>query len=225
MTKSIAALLILIASCAHAGTPASGAAPKSAKKGTSEQVRVMTKFQGVFAKTKSFKAAFTQSVFSKIMETTDSSTGTIYVSRPDKFRWESKTEGFTQIINGKKLWHVQPEAKRGKTLVTIYNDFTQKADPQFLQFITGKLKIKDHYTWKLLKNEKDSLTVKLTPKKKGSEPYIAEIDKKRYFLASLSYETADTKTKVSFNELQLDVPLEDKLFEYKVNSDDIVQKQ
>lgn len=222
--KYLLATLMILVSCAHSSAKAPATKSPPPKK-PAEHVRVMNKFQDVFESTKSFKAAFEQSVTSKIMETTDTSKGFIYVLRPDKFRWDSETEGFTQIINGKKLWHVQPKARRGKTLVTIYEDFTQKADPQFLEFITGKLKLRDHYNWTVLKNNKASLEVKLSPKKKGREAYIAEIDKKRYFLASLSYETVDTKTKVSFSELKLNEPFQDKLFEYKVNSDDIVQKQ
>jgi len=186
---------------------------------------IMIKFQKKFEATKSFEAQFVQTVFSKAFGTSDISKGTVYVLKPNRFRWESTSEGSIQIINGKKMTYIQPKARNNRTVVTIYEDFTKQADPKFLEFLTGKIKLKAHYRWSLVKNKKASVVVKLTPQKKGAETYIAEIDKTRYFLTALGTDSADAKTDVVFSQVRLNSDPEPKLFEYQIKSDDIVHKQ
>lgn len=193
----------------------------SLEKGSKE---VLEKFQKNFEKTTSFQAQFEQSVYSTAFQTTDSSEGEISVIKPDKFRWESRTEGFLQIISGKKMWYVELKARNGKNVVTFYKDFTKKADPKFLEFLTGKLKIDAHFTWTLLEDQKDRSSFRLTPKKKGEETYVAEIEKSGYSLSALSYETAETKTRVVFKNFKQNPELKASLFEYSITKADIVQK-
>lgn len=185
---------------------------------------VLQEVQSVWDKTKTFKAPFQQSVESKLMGTTEQSEGLILVVKPDRFRWESKTDGTIQIINKKILTLVQPKAQRGRTVVDIYPDFAKKADARVLDFLAGNVQIKKLYKPKLLDQKGNFIRLELVPLGKKEETYIAEIDKKSYLLHALSYETEETKTRLEFQNPRANETIDEKLFEYTPGKEDIVNR-
>lgn len=185
---------------------------------------VLEKIQSVWDKTKSFKAPFKQNVESKLMGSQEVTEGLITVVKPDRFRWESKTDGTIQIIKKKQLTFVQPKAQRGRTVVDIYADFAKKADARVLDFLAGNVQIKKLYKPKLLDEKANFIRLELTPLGKSEETYIAEIDKKSYLLHALTYETEETKTRLEFRDPTTNEKVDDALFEYKPSKEDIVNR-
>ncbi|MCB0404198.1 MAG: outer membrane lipoprotein carrier protein LolA [Bdellovibrionales bacterium] len=185
---------------------------------------VLQEVQSVWDKTKTFTAPFKQSVESKLMGNTERTEGIILVVKPDRFRWESKTDGTIQIINKKLLTLVQPKAQRGRTVVDIYPNFAKKADARVLDFLAGNVQIKKLYKPKLLDQKGNFVRLELTPLGKKEETYIAEIDKKSYLLHALTYETEETKTRLEFHNPKVNQTIDEKLFEYTPGKEDIVNR-
>lgn len=185
--------------------------------------KLVGKLQKVWDETTSYEAKFKQHIFSKQIGTHDENEGVISVQKPNKIRWDSKTEGSVQIISGKKLTFIQTNRRRGTTTVDVYNDISKKVDVAPLRFLGGSIKFRDTYTISLLKENEKMLSMRLAPKGKSTETYIAEFDRQSYLLLSLTTETAETRARIDFLETKINALLDKQLFEYKPKPTDVVQ--
>lgn len=187
---------------------------------------LLTSFQKTWDETKTYQASFKQTVESKQMGTKDESTGILYVEKPSKLRWESGTDGSVQILNGNQLTSIQINKRRSTKTVNILKDVSKTVDSKALSFLAGKAKFADLYNSKLLKENDKVASLKLTPQKGApGESYVAEIDKKGYFLVSLTTEAPDSKVVMEFSEIKPNLKLDGKLFEYKADPKDIIRNQ
>ncbi len=191
---------------------------------TPDMPKLLKETQAAWKAAKTFKSPFSQSVKSKFMGTSDVSEGTITVVKPDRFRWESKTDGSIQILKGKELTLVQPKAQRGKTVVDIYPDFSKQADPKFLDLLAGTVDLAQQYTPKFISQNDTQVVVDLKAKKADQPSYIAEISKKGYLLLALSYEDESTLTRMEFKDPQTNASIDEGLFSYQPAADDIVNR-
>ena len=173
--------------------------------------------------TKSYEALFSQVVFSKRLGTKDESKGNLSVVKPGKIRWESKTDGTLQIINGKKLIHIHTQRRRNTKIVEIYEDISRQIDTKSLSFLAGTTQFRKSYRVDIIKDSAKTLELKLVPKDQpGGETYIAEFDKSDYVLKSLTTETADSRVRVSFSDIKTNLELGNQLFDYKPDPKDVV---
>lgn len=186
---------------------------------------LLEKVQAAWKEVKTFRSPFKQTVKSKGLGTTEESTGTLTLQKPDKFRWESATDGTLQIINGKQMTQVQPKAQRNRNVVDVYRDVSKRFDPRLLQLLAGNIDLREHYRPKLGKGTKRAHSIVLVPKRKGEETYIAEIDRESYLLTALSFETEDTRTRLELTNPVINGELDAKTFEYAIGSSDIVHYQ
>ena len=75
-----------------------------------EQEAMIADIQASFDKTKTMTATFTQETFNKGFGRKTTSKGKMYLEKPAKMRWEyEEPEGLLMVIDGKKLWHYDPE--------------------------------------------------------------------------------------------------------------------
>lgn len=174
---------------------------------------------------KTYQSPFHQTVRSKALKTEEKAAGTLTLMKPDRFRWESTTDGTLQIISGNRLTQVQPKAQRDKNVVDIYKDVSKRFDPRLLQLLAGTIDLREHYKPRLGKQSKKTQEIVLAPKRKGEETYIAEIDRESYLLVALAFETEDTRTRLELTKPVINTDLDAKLFEYAVSSNDIVHYQ
>lgn len=181
--------------------------------------------QKFWDKTKTFQANFTQVVFAKRLGTRDTAAGKLFISKPNKLRWESKEDGSFQIMNGNTLTYVHYNKRRQNWIVDILENTNKSVDTKALQFLAGKANFKKSYTAKLEKDAPKSLEIRLIPIEGGSESYIAEVEKKSYVIQSLTTETVDTRARIEFTNIQTNKPLEDSLFKYVTKPSDVVHKE
>lgn len=205
-----------------AAKPAKGEKNDKAEKGTPVPGVLLEKLQKAWDAAETYQASFKQVVFAKRLGTRDETQGTLSVVKPNKLRWESTTDGTVQIMNGKQLFVVQPNKRRGTTVVDIYHDISKAMDPKPLSFLSGKAKFRDIYRVELLSETPKVAEMKFIPKHDSSESLVAEIDKSSYLLRSLTSETVDSRVRTEFSGTKTNVKLEDKLFEYKPKETDIV---
>lgn len=187
------------------------------------------KIQKTWEESPSYQADFKQVIRSKRMENREESAGVLSVVKPGRLRWESTKDQNVQILNGKKLVNIHANKRRGIRVVDIYEDISSQMDVKMLEFLAGKAKFKEWYRVELHKETPNIIGLKLSPrnqKKPAPEDvYVAEFDKKSYILRALSNESADSKVRIDFSNIQTNAKLSEDLFEYKAEPKDVVHKQ
>lgn len=172
-----------------------------------------------------YQAQFKQVILSKQIGSKDENTGILSVAKPDRLRWESASEGSTQILNGKKLVNIQENKRRKTRTVDVYTDVRKRVGGTALNFLAGKSKFSEVYTVKVLTETRKLVEMQLTPKKQGDESMIVELNKPSYLLSALTTENAESKVRIEFSNIKTNVKLEDRLFEFKSQPTDVVHEE
>lgn len=177
-----------------------------------------------WGKTHSYSVKFKQTVNSKRLGTTDTTTGTLSVKKPGKLRWEG-SDGVTQIINGKKVIVFKRNQRRKSRVVDLYENGVAQVDMKALSFLSEGGEFVKNYNVLLLESNPKRARLKLDSKVPDSEGYIAEIDKSGYFLAALNIESPEARVRIDFSDRVVNPGLVDSLFEYVPEPNDVVHKQ
>lgn len=204
------------------------AAKKGAKarsQSAAKALEVLNELQKSWDANETFRCRFEQAVTSKQLGgDPDVTEGTLVIAKPDSLRWESETESTTTILNAKELILIRRSLRKTTTSVDFYKKGKSDFIPKSLSFLTGRGKFKDLYKYELLEDSATSAKLKLTPKDRPGEAYIAEILKDGYVLGSLVTETVDTRVVTKFSKLEKNPKLEPGLFEYKAQPNDVVNR-
>lgn len=184
---------------------------------------VVDKMQTTWDAAKTYEAKFKQKVTAKRMGTEDESEGTVVVSKPNRLRWVSVTDGTFQILNGNRLTAVRENKRRQITEVDIYAKAGKSIDSKLLKFLAGKAQFKTLYRFELESETPEIATIKFHGKSGDAETLIAEIDKNSYLLRSLTTDSEDNRVRVEFTEIKTNVKLDPKLFEYQPKKTDVVR--
>lgn len=224
-------LFFLLFAVACASSPSPSPTPTalppepSARNPETYIAEVVAKLQKSWDAAKSYQAEFKQVVLSKRMGTRDETEGVLYVAKPDRLRWETRTDGSTQILSGKKLTNIQENKRRKSRTVDIYKDVRKVTGGTPLNFLSGKSKFKEIYNIKMLSETPEMVELKLVPKREGQETLIAEVDKSSYFLRSLTTENTESRVRTEFSNIKTNVKLDSKLFEFKPGQQDVVHEE
>ncbi|MBA3453685.1 MAG: outer membrane lipoprotein carrier protein LolA [Deltaproteobacteria bacterium] len=97
---------------------------------------VLAKVDATYASAKGVSASFTQTVVNTTFGTTTVSTGTVYVARPDKMRWDYTTKKQSLdksfIFDGTTLWVVEPANRQ-----VLKHTVVSGTMPAAISFLTG----------------------------------------------------------------------------------------
>lgn len=209
-TKNIVCLIVFLLSlCAQAQTPLT---------------EVLDKLQTSWNQAKNYSAQFQQTIYSKKLQTKEVTSGTIFVSKPGKIRWEIPDKKTVQILNGTRLTQIKENRRRKSVVVDIYKDVSKSVDLKTLAFLAGTASFKETYQSVLGAEDAEKIELKFTSTITPDERYLAEIDKKSYFLRALTTETADSKVRIEFSKTELNTEVDPGLFEYKPKPKDIVHE-
>ena len=117
---------------------------------------LLAKVQASYAKAPQVRAHFEQTVINATFGTTRTTSGTLYVSRPDKFRWDySGRAARSYIYDGATLWVVDPP-----NLQVIKNSVAGSKLPGAITFWLGSGDLAKQVTVTLVKPS----TLELVPK-------------------------------------------------------------
>ncbi|HEX9206735.1 MAG TPA: outer membrane lipoprotein chaperone LolA [Steroidobacteraceae bacterium] len=161
---------------------------------------------------KTLSAQFSQVVQDKRGQVTDRATGTLSLSRPNRFRWDYR-EPYAQTIvaDGRKLWLYDPDLAQ----VTVRSlEQGLGATPAMLLSAAGK--VGDAFASGPVEQRKDWTWCRLVPKQQGSdfERVSLAFDAKHELAAMELVDKLGQTTTIEFSQLRRGVRLDDKLFSF-----------
>jgi outer membrane lipoprotein-sorting protein len=202
--------------------PARGSPEKKAVAKAASANPYVGKMQKAWDDAKTFQAAFKQVSFDKRLGSREETSGTLYLAKPGRLRWDATSDESLQILDGKKLYVIHQTRRRNVTVVDIYHNLGKAIDSKSLAFLTGKSKFAEVYDIELVSDKGTTVTMKFVSKTPGGDTLVAEIDKKSYLLRSLTSDAADLRTRTEFTDVKTNVRLDDKLFVYTPKPTDVV---
>lgn len=184
---------------------------------------VVTKLQKFYDDTTDFQASFKQVYTYKAYGRTQKSQGQVFFKKSGKMRWNySKPTAKRFITDGAKFWVYEPEEKQA-----FESTLEESQVPVVLTFLSGKGKLSDEFTAKIVTGDKRSpsasdYAVELTPKK-------ATTDYKSVFMVvsgtdfSLKevfvYDAVDNENRLTFSKMAVNKGIDDTQFTFVPPSD------
>lgn len=151
----VALLFLALASCTAYLAPAVGTA--AAK--TPDAVDSLRRF---FSEVQSYNARFSQVVLDESLNTIQESSGTLWIARPDRFRWDYDAPFKQQIVaDGSRIWVYDKELKQ----VTV-RPLTGGLGDTPAMLLAGRGKLDENFTIKSLGVQGKLEWVQLTPRRK-----------------------------------------------------------
>lgn len=163
-------------------------------------------------------AKFIQYSLNKASAMREQSSGTVYISKPGKMRWEYvEPEKRLIVSDGEKVWAYLPE--QGQVYVSRFNDAYLSRTP--FAFFVGKGNLKDEFTitYSVI-DDKDRGTIHvldLKPHKPrmNLSRLVLNIDKKSLFIIKSDlYDLMGNLISIEFREISVDPDIPQTLFEF-----------
>ena len=159
---------------------------------------------------KTLTAQFSQVVQDKQGQVTDRASGTLSISRPDRFRWDY-TQPYAQTIvaDGTKLWLYDPDLQQ----VTV-RSLEQGLGATPAMLLSGSGKVADAFAAGPIETRGDWTWCRLVPKTRGSdfERVSLAFDAKRELVGMELVDKLGQTTTIQFAQLKRDVSVDPKTF-------------
>jgi len=164
-----------------------------------------------------FSAVFTQVSTLKVLEITDTASGTILVKRPGMMRWEYKEpEKQTIISDGDMLWMYRPEDNQ--VIIGKAPDFFK--DGKGAGFLSNMKILKKKFSITLENNNiKDVYIIKLLPHEDVFDlSYIyLNISKKTFNIEQIiSYNSYGDETKIILHNIEFQKSIDNSMFHFVI---------
>jgi len=202
------ALLSLLAMVGPAAAQTTSAALDEAVRGV----------EGAYGRMTDLKADFTQTAFNKSLNQTIPASGTVYLKKGGKLRWEYAEPTPQQIVSdGKTIWIYTP---------TLNQVNTGRAPDALAgpagSFLSGLGKLREHFHVRLLnpaqpKDAEGNVQLDLTPKQPlpTLQRLILAFDPNGWQLRrAVVYDQFENTVTMKFTKLAINSGLEDKLFAF-----------
>ena len=164
------------------------------------------------ASLKKLTAAFVQVVQDKQGQVTERATGTLTVSRPNRFRWDYR-EPYAQTIvaDGRKLWLYDPDLEQ----VTV-RSLEQGLGATPAMLLSGSGKVGDAFSAGPIEQLQGKTWYRLAPKQKGSdfERVSLGFDGRNELAAMELVDKLGQTTTIEFSRVKRGVALDDSLFRF-----------
>ena len=161
---------------------------------------------------KTLSAGFVQIVQDKQGQVTERATGTLSISRPNRFRWDyQQPYAQTIVADGKKLWLYDPDLDQ----VTVrLLEQGLGATPAML--LSGSGKVGDAFTAGPVEQQKNWTWCRLAPKQKGSdfERVSLAFDARNELAAMELVDKLGQTTTIQFAQVKRGAVLDDSLFRF-----------
>ena len=206
--RYVLCLVILFATVVSAGAQTPSATLEDAVRGV----------EGAYGRMTDLKAEFTQTAFNKSLNQTIPASGTVYLKKGGKLRWEYAEPTPQQIVSdGKTIWIYTPtlnQVNMGKAPDAL-------AGPAG-SFLSGLGKLREHFDVRLLnpaqpKDNEGNIQLDLTPKQ--PLPTLARLilafDPNGWQLRrAVVYDQFENTVTMKFTKLVINSGLDDKLFAF-----------
>jgi outer membrane lipoprotein carrier protein len=161
---------------------------------------------------KTLSAAFVQIVQDKQGQVTERATGLLYISRPDRFRWDYlQPYAQTIVADGRKLWLYDPDLKQ----VTV-RSLEQGLGTTPAMLLSGSGKVSDAFTAGPIEQRTNLTWYRLVPKQKGSdfERVSLGFDARNELAAMELVDKLGQTTTIEFAQVKRGAALDDSLFRF-----------
>lgn len=162
-----------------------------------------------FSKVKVFKAEFTQIVVDENRNEIQNSSGLVYLSRPDQFRWDYQ-KPYEQIIvgDGKKIWIYEPDLEQ----VTVKYQ-GQAVDNTPAQMLASDADVEDNFFIRNLGMKGKEAWVELIPKKEEATFLLIKLAFNEGRLSKMVLgDSLGNHTELTFTQVQSNPVLADNIF-------------
>jgi len=164
------------------------------------------------ARLNTLTADFVQVVQDKQGQVTERATGTLSISRPNRFRWDYQQPYVQTIVaDGKKLWLYDPDLEQ----VTVRSlERGLGATPAML--LSGAGKVGDAFTAGPIEQQQGLTWYRLAPKQKGSdfERVSLGFDDRNELAAMELVDKLGQTTTIEFSQVKRGAPLDGSLFRF-----------
>lgn len=164
-----------------------------------------------FGSVQSYSARFNQVVLDEALNVIQESSGTLTISRPDRFRWDYEAPFRQHIIaDGKRIWVYDEELKQASVRALVGG----LADTPAV-LLAGRGRIDDTFALKNLGPQGALNWVQLTPRKKdgGFEDIRIGFDKQRLKILEMVDGFGQT-TRVTLNEQRENIGIDPSRFQF-----------
>ncbi len=157
-------------------------------------------------------AAFGQVVQDKQGQVTERATGTLSISRPNRFRWDyQQPYAQTIVADGRKLWLYDPDLEQ----VTV-RSLEQGLGATPAMLLSGSGKVGDAFSAGLIEQQQGVTWYRLVPKQKGSdfERVSLGFDDRNELAAMELVDKLGQTTTIEFSLVKRGAALGDSLFRF-----------
>ena len=161
---------------------------------------------------KTLSAEFVQVVQDKQGQVTERATGTLSISRPNRFRWDYRQPyAQTIVADGRKLWLHDPDLEQ----VTV-RSLEQGLGATPAMLLSGSGKVGDAFTAGPVEQQKDLTWCRLVPKQKGSdfERVSLAFDARNELAAMELVDKLGQTTTIEFAQVKRGAALDASLFRF-----------
>jgi len=199
-------LLILLAMTASATAQTPNAALDDAVRGV----------EGAYGRMTDLKADFTQTAFNKSLNQTIPASGTVYLKKGGKLRWEYAEPTPQQIVSdGKTIWIYTPQLNQVNT-----GPAPEALSGPAGSFLSGLGKLREHFSVRFLnpaqpKDADGNVVLDLTPKQPlpTLARLILSLDAKSYDIRkAVVYDQFENTVTMRFTKLAVNTGVPDKMF-------------
>jgi outer membrane lipoprotein carrier protein len=183
---------------------------------------VVKKLQKFYDDTKDFSADFTQKYTYKAYSRSQSSKGKVFFKKDGKMKWSySKPATKYFITDGKVFWVYEPDEKQA------YKASLEDSQiPVALTFLSGKGKLLDEFTAKLLTGDPrgtgTDYVVELTPKKSETDykQVVMIVNSSDFSLKEVYvYDPTDNENHLTFTKMKVNKGIPDTEFDFTAPAD------
>jgi outer membrane lipoprotein carrier protein len=164
------------------------------------------------ASLRTLTATFVQVVQDKQGQVTERATGTLTISRPDRFRWDYR-EPYAQTIvaDGKRLWLYDPDLEQ----VTV-RSLEQGLGATPAMLLSGSGKVRDAFSAGPVEQQEGWTWCRLVPQQKGSdfERVSLGFDGRNELVAMELVDKLGQTTTIQFAQVKRGAALDDSLFRF-----------
>ncbi len=179
-----------------------------------DALAAITLTQNYYNKINTFQAKFKQVFSKKFHGDQPAESGVIYIKKPGFMLWDYLAPDKKMfLIDGKKAWMYEPTSKQA-----LWRDVKDSALPTPVKFLWGQGKLTDEFHVKVVPNSKfagaGQKALKLLPKKRSPHFKIVMfvVDAQGAVVSSLVYDHEGNKNQITFSEISMNKPIDDKKF-------------
>ena len=163
-----------------------------------------------------FKAAFEQKAFVKMINRTEITRGNVQIKKPGKMKWVyNSPDPQILITDQKKLWLYTPEDGQA-TKMPIENVYSSNTPALFL---AGQRKLTDIFDIVQVLTEKDKFVVVFIPKEVESSlsRLVLRANKNNYQITGATvYDKLGNKTSIKFQSIRINEKIPESVFNFEV---------